>query len=397
MPWTTATPMTQRQQFIQAWLTERRTTRALCHDFGISEKTGYKWLARYQTGGPAALADQSRAPKQPPHQVDAAVRDAVLTLREQHPTWGARKLRAYLVHHRPGPVWPAPSTITELCHRAGLLVRRRPRPRATADWATPALTTAHAPNDVWATDFKGEFRLRSGTYCFPLTVSDLASRFLLACDALPGTAARPSQACFARLFATFGLPRVIRSDNGVPFAQPNALGALSRLAVWWIRLGIRPERTAKGTPQQNGAHERMHKTLKAEATRPPQASLPAQQRHFDRWRQEYNTDRPHEALGQSPPAAAYVPSDRRLPKRLPPLDYPCAADVRAVHHNGMVRVRSAAFHLSSVLAQEYVALEEQREAVWRVRFGPLQLGHWLPLDDTFHPEVSWLSELTSPP
>jgi hypothetical protein len=251
------------------------------------------------------------------------------------------------------------------------------------------LTSAAAPNEVWATDFKGEFRLQSSAYCYPLTVTDLHSRYLLGCTALPSTAGAPVQAAFTALFQRFGLPRVIRSDNGVPFAQPHALGGLSRLAVWWIRLGIRPERTAKGVPQQNGAHERMHRTLKAEAARPAEATFAQQQARFTRWQHEFNTVRPHEALGQTCPADHYTASDRRWPKRLPLLEYPATAEVRAVDIGGHVQLHRQTFFLSATLAGEYVGLEEVADARWRVCYGPLQLGTWAALDDTFEPDLQW--------
>ena len=391
MPWQTHSPMSRRQEFIDARLDARSLSmRALCAQFGISEKTGYKWWARFRAGGPAALADASKAPKVPPHQLTPAVRDAILALREAHPTWGARKLRVVLQRTDPTTGWPAASTIQQVCKRAGLIPARRRHAPKEAAWATTALTDAAAPNDVWATDFKGEFRLQPGPYCYPLTVTDLHSRLLLACTALASTASAPVQQVFTALFQCYGLPRVIRSDNGVPFAQPHALGGLSRLAVWWIRLGIRPERTAKGVPQQNGAHERMHRTLKAEAMRPVAATLAAQQQQFDRWRHEFNTERPHESLGQTCPSAHYVASDRRWPRRLPLLEYPSHAELRCVDLSGSIKLHGVKCFLSTALAGEYVALEEVADARWQVRFGPLHLGHWVARDDTFEPDLRWL-------
>lgn len=391
MPWQTQTPMSCRQEFIETLLQDRtRSMRAVCAQFGISEKTGYKWRARFVAGGPAALADASKAPHVPPHQVSPSVRAAILALREAHPTWGARKLRVVLAQTDPTVGWPAASTIQQLCKRAGLVPSRRRRAPQASAWAMRGLTAATAPNAVWATDFKGEFRLRTGPYCYPLTVTDVASRYLLGCTALASTASAPVQAVFTALFQRYGLPLVIRSDNGIPFAQPHALGGLSRLAVWWLRLGIRPERIAKGVPQQNGAHERMHRTLKAEATRPPAATLAAQQQQFDHWQREFNTVRPHEALGQTCPAAHYVASDRRWPRRLPLLEYPASAELRAVSMAGSIKLHGRLCFLSTALAGEYVALEEVADARWQIRFGPLQLGHWLPREETFDPDLRWL-------
>jgi putative transposase len=389
MPWQTSTPMSKRQEFIDALLSGRTPFRQLCAEFGINHKTGYKWRERFRLGGPAALADGSHAPKQPAHQVARDVREAIVALRQQHPTWGARKLRAWLAQRHPTTPWPAASTITLVCARAGLILPRRRHDPAHTRWATSALTKPDAPNRVWATDFKGEFKLQTGAYCYPLTLTDGHSRFLLACEALASTAGESAQPVFTRIFQRYGLPDVLRSDNGVPFSQPTALGGLSRLSVWWIRLGIRPERIAKGTPTQNGAHERMHRTLKAEATRPA-PSLDAQQRHFARWQHEYNHDRPHEALGQTPPAAHYQPSDRPWPKRLPPLDYPLSAEVRDVDANGYIRFRGDQFFLSTTLHGEAVALSQTDDEHWQVRFGPLQLGHYVTIDGSFIPDLTWL-------
>ena len=390
MPWQTSSPMSKRQEFIDALLSGRAPFRQLCAEFGVSAKTGYKWRERFRVGGPAALVDGSHAPRCPAHQVPRDVRESILALREAHPTWGARKLKARLAQQQPTTVWPAPSTITEVCKRAGLVAPRRRRDPAQSRWATPHLTTPDAPNRVWATDFKGEFRLRSGHYCYPLTVTDGYSRFLLGCDALSSTAFVTAQAAFTVLFQAFGLPECMRSDNGVPFAQPMALGGLSRLSVWWIRLGIRPERIRKGTPTQNGAHERMHRTLKAEATQ-PEGTLDAQQRRFTQWQHEYNHERPHEALGQTPPAAHYVRSERPWPKRLPPLHYAADAAVRSVDSSGSISFRNRPISLSTTLTGEVVALTEQPEDRWQIRFGPLQLGHYVAIDDTFEPALTWLT------
>lgn len=390
MPWQTSTPMSKRQEFIDALVSGRTPFRQLCAEFGINHKTGYKWRERFRTGGPAALADGSHAPKQPAHQLARTVREAVLALREAHPTWGARKLRAWLQRRHPTTGWPAASTITLVCKRAGLIPPRRRRDPAQTRWATTALTVPDAPNRVWATDFKGEFRMQSGAYCYPLTLTDGYSRYLLACEALGSTASGPVQAVFTRIFQHYGLPEVLRSDNGVPFAQPTALGGLSRLSVWWIRLGIRPERIAKGTPTENGAHERMHRTLKAEAAQPA-LTLEAQQRRLTHWQHEYNAERPHEALGQTPPAAHYLPSDRPWPKRLPTLEYPAAALLRCVDTTGSIHFRGQRLVLSSTLHGEYVALTETAHDRWQIRYGPLQLGHYVAIDDTFEPDLTWLT------
>jgi putative transposase len=257
------------------------------------------------------------------------------------------------------------------------------------------LTLAAAPNDVWTTDFKGEFRLGPGPYCYPLTVLDAQSRFLIGCTGLFSTSTLPVQIVFKRLFQRYGLPEVIRSDNGVPFASPIALGRLSKLSVWWIRLGIRPERIELGHPEQNGQHERMHRTLKAEATRPPSASLVQQQQRFDRFRREYNDERPHESLGQRPPASCYTPSSRAFPSPLPAPEYPAHFDVRRVTRNGVISWRGQYVFLTKALAREDVGLEETDTDTWNLSFGPLSLGSYHSPSNTFIPELRW--RISGPP
>jgi putative transposase len=394
MPWRTDSLMSQRLEFIEAVLhrTPGQSIRELCRSVGISERVGHKWLKRFGEGGPAALADRSHAPHQPAHQVPREVSDRLCALREEQPTWGARKLRDVLQREDPTVHWPAPSTITTLLDRAGLLTRRRRSLRERSAWAAGTLTAPTAPNEVWAADFKGEFRLRDGTWCYPLTLSDLHSRYVVGVRALASTAGEPTTAAIRAYFAEFGLPRVIRTDNGIPFGAPLALGGLSPLAVWWIRLGIRPERIQKGVPQQNGTHERMHRTLKAEATRPASASLAAQQQRFDRWRQTFNNRRPHEAHANTPPAHYYAPSPRSLPHRLPLLEYASTAELRRVSPNGFLKWRTAPIFLSTVLGGEYVAFEETANDEWTIRFGPLVLGVYSATLFAFTEHLNWSPE-----
>jgi len=390
MPWRITDPMSERLEFVRAALHRQGSFRELCGRFGVSEKTGYKWLNRYALEGPAALADRSHAPITPAHQVPPAQVAAICALRRCHPTWGARKLRVRLAVKAPGVRWPAPSTITTLLKHAGLVVSRHRRARERQGWAHAALTQPTSGNDVWAADFKGEFRLRHGAYCYPLTVSDLYSRYVLGCRALPSTASGLAQAHFLRLFEHYGLPQVIRTDNGGPFSAACALGGLSTLSVWWIRLGIRPERIAKGVPQQNGEHERMHRTLKAEATRHPAATPEAQQRLFDRWQRVFNHERPHEALGQTPPSAHFTPSPRPYPRRVPALAYPADAELRRVWSNGCVRWRGEPLFLSTALAGQYVALTRTTETEWAIRFCSLQLGVYHAAAMAFEEKLAWL-------
>jgi putative transposase len=383
--------MLQRQEFIRLVHQGRHPITELCITFGISEKTGHKWLARFARDGFTGLADRSHVPHSPPHQLSATVRRSVMCLREKHPSWGARKLRASVMRSSPEITWPAASTIGELLRREGL-VRPRRRRRSREQLGAPldlGRTVANSPNEMWTTDFKGEFRLGPGPYCYPLTEMDAHRRFLIGCTALLSTAQVPVQIVFTRLFQRYGLPRVIKSDNGVPFANPNALCRLSTLAVWWIRLGIRPERIEPGHPQQNGKHERLHKTLKAEATRPPGSTLREQQDRFDRFRREYNAERPHEALSQTPPAGCYVPSARQFPGKLPALEYPSHAEVRRVSANGTLAWKGRYLWLTKTLGNQDVSFEETETDIWNVSFGPLVLGTYHPPSNTFIQESYW--------
>lgn len=383
--------MSLRLDFVHAVHQRRRPITELCRGFQISEKTAHKWLARFAAEGEAGLVDRPPIAHACPHQLSAPLAAAILSLRHQHPTWGPRKLRAYLERKRPGMAWPAPSTIGTLLNRHGLVHPRRRPGGGPARWAPldQPLTRAEGPNDVWTTDFKGQFRLGSGVYCYPLTVLDAHSRYLLACRALKSTASAPVQHVFTRLFHTYGLPSVIRSDNGVPFACPLALSRLSPLAVWWIRLGIRPERIAPGAPQQNGAHERMHKTLKAETTRPAAPSAARQQQRFEAFRQEYNSERPHDALDLDVPASCYHASPRPMPMRLPEIEYPKHVEIRRVRRTGVIKWRGTRISLTSVLAHEVVALEPTAPDEWTVSFGPLVLGTLCDATRSFNPGSYW--------
>lgn len=375
MPWRASSPMSLRLEFIHEALLARTTFAEVCARYGISEKTGYKWRARFLAGGPTALQDRSHAPHTCPHRMSARLVELLCAERDAHPAWGARKLRPRLVAAHPDEVWPAASTLTAALKQTGRVAarpRREPRPHLAF-----ALTEPVAPNDVWSVDFKGEFRTGDGRYCYPLTVMDGASRMLLACRARLRIDGAETRASFHQLFQRHGLPRVIRSDNGSPFAGPGLRG-LSRLNVWWLRLGIRPERIHRGCPQENGAHERMHRTLKAATTRPPRAHCRAQQRCFDVFRREYNTERPHEALGQVPPATQYVPSPRPYLTRLPPLDYPAHYERRRVGSNGHFRWQARSIFLTKSLVGEDIGFAPVDETRWLAYFGPQLLGQFTP-------------------
>ncbi|MGH8688159.1 MAG: IS481 family transposase [Burkholderiales bacterium] len=326
--------MDQRTQFIADYLRGALSVTELCALYEVSRKTGYKFIERYLRQGPAGLEERSRRPHESPNRTDEEIVAAILEARRRHPSWGGKKLLALIrKRHRD---WDLPhrSTVCDILSRHGMVPTRRTRRRI----GHPGKPTRSilAPNDLWSADFKGQFKTGNGRYCYPLTVTDGFSRYLLGCQGLNSTAVHEAKPVFTRLFQEYGLPRRIRTDNGVPFAT-NTLARLSRLLAWWVRLGVMPELIEPGKPQQNGRHERMHRTLKAEATRPAAASLPAQQRKFNTFRQEFNHDRPHEALDQETPASLYQPSTREMPSKVPALVYPDRFEVRYVSANGGIR------------------------------------------------------------
>ncbi len=371
MPWRETSPMYERRRFVADYLANRFGMSELCARYGISRKTGYKWLDRFEAEGTPGLHDRSPRPHSCAHQTPQEVVDALLAYRRRHPRWGPKKLLIRLQQHRPSWPWPAPSTASAILKQHGL-VRPRRRTRRLGHPGRPQ-TEMNQPNATWTADFKGEFKTRDGLYCYPLTVADGYSRYLLACQGLDGTTHDASKRVFHQIFLKYGLPERIRTDNGVPFAS-SALGRLSRLSVWWIRLGIIPELIEPAKPYQNGRHERLHKTLKADATRPPAATRRAQQRRFNTFRHEYNHERPHEALQQRPPAAFYQPSSRPYPQQLAPLEYHDHWEVRLVSRNGGIRWHGRWVNISHVLAEEYIALEEIDNGLWAVYFSQLELG-----------------------
>ena len=372
MPWKTSGPVDQRVQFIAAAQGDpAEPFSVLCARFGISRKTGYKWVARYNEGGPATLLDRPSRPRQMAHATAVALVARLLDARKAHPRWGPKKLRALLQAQDPTGPWPAASTVGDLLKRHGLIVPRRRRVRWTtprADRPVPA-----GPNDTWCVDFKGDFALGDGTRCYPLTVTDLHSRYLFCVTCLHSTQGEPVRAEFERLFALYGLPARMRSDNGVPFAT-TAPGGLSPLAIGWVKRGITLERTDPGHPEQNGAHERMHRTLKDDATRPPEHDRAAQQVRFDRFRREYNELRPHESLGQTTPASHYAPSSRMGAGVLADPVYPAGWRALRVSKPGKIEVHGHPMHLHAMLVGERVGLEPLDEHRWAVFFGPVRLG-----------------------
>ena len=381
MPWSETTPMNQRLEFIREHETELFTMTELATQYGISRKTGYKWLERFDVEGALGLRDRSRRPHESPQATDPELLATLIRVRQRHPRWGAKKLLTVAARQDAKADWPAPSTVAAHLKARGLIIgRRRRRPPVVAPSRRGPITQA---NEVWTTDFKGEFRTGDGWYCYPLTLRDGFSRFVLRCDALAAHTLDVTRPRFARAFAEYGLPERLRSDNGPPFGGPG-LGRLSSLAVWWIRLGIVPERIDPGHPEQNGSHEQFHAVLKAETARPPAASAAAQQRRFTRFCAEYNQERPHEALDQAVPATRYQPSPRPLPRRLPPLEYPGHAEIRRVDQNGYVSWRQPLF-VSAALAGEDVAFEEVDDGIWTVTFATIVLGRFDERQHRIHP------------
>lgn len=373
MPWRERSPMDERVQFISDYQRQLWTMTEICDRYGISRKTGYKWIARYTATGAAGLAERSSRPQHSPQATAAPVAKAIVALRRQYPTWGGKKILSVLREREPTWALPAVSTANDILKRAGLVAaRRRRRPLGHVGYEATRLTV---PNQVWTADFKGQFRTGDAQLCYPLTICDGYSRFVLRCDALRAPTTLDTMDRFRRAFAEYGVPHRIRTDNGEPFAAAS-LGRLSRLSAWWIRLGIHPELIAPASPQQNGAHERMHRTLKAETTRPPARHRRAQQVRFRTFRRRYNFERPHEALGQQPPGRFYTASTRPLPAVLEPLVYPGHWEVRRVHRPGVMSWHSRNIVISTVLIGEDIGLEPIDEGEWDLYFGPVRLGRF---------------------
>ena len=364
--------MDERMRFVLEVEQGEQPVSELCRIYGVSRETGYVWLRRYREFGLEALGDVGRAPLQHPNQTPERIEQAVLELRRAHMRWGPRKLKRLLEQQRPRQVWPAASTIGAMIAREGLVVPRKRRRRVPP--YTEPFATADAPNRVWCADFKGWFRTGDGTRIDPLTISDAHSRYLLRCQAVEKTDTERVQAVFEAAFREYGMPESIRSDNGAPFAS-RALCGLSRLSVWWMKLGIRPERIEAGHPEQNGRHERMHRTLKQETAMPPKRNPRSQQRGFDRFREEYNQVRPHEALAMKTPEQVYIPSPRQFPSRVPEVEYPSAMQIRKVRPKGEISWSGHGHvFLTEVLIGEHVGLLQLDDRYWKVYFMQLPIA-----------------------
>jgi putative transposase len=371
MPFKGADPVKARMRFVAMKEEGLFTHTELCERFGVTRQAGYDLIKRYEAEGVDGLKDRSHAPKRVPHRIAEEVAAVLLETRKAHPDWGPRTILAYLAGQHLELELPAASTVGDLFKRSGMV---HPRPRRRV-WRHPGRSTitAKAPNEMWSVDFKGQFRTRDGQTCYPLTVADTHTRFLLGCNGLSSTGHQGAQQVFDRLFREYGLPGAIRSDNGSPFSS-KAIGGLSRLNVWWTQLGIHHDRTEPGHPEQNGSHERMHRTLKRVTVWPPAADGVEQQARFDAFRAEYNHVRPHHALEMRTPGSLYRPSERTLPECLAGPEYPGHCIIRQVRANGIVHFRDRDLFLSEVLIGHHVAFEEIGDRLWSVYFYDLLLA-----------------------
>ncbi len=372
MAWQETRVVDSRMMFISEVLKGNCSMSELCERFGVSRKTGYKWLDRYQAEGPGGLEDRSRAPHNHPKGISEEVRQTILAAKERFSHWGPLKIGHWL--WRKHPDWsgrPAASTIGAFLKSQGLVRTRRfsKRPSPTRQ----PLTQGNSPNEVWCADFKGHFRMKDGRRCNPLTVSDQFSRYLLCCQHLDTMHYDGVRRQFERIFTEYGLPLVMRTDNGVPFAC-YGLGGLTRLSAWWVRLGIHPERIESGKPQQNGRHERMHRTLKEHTAAPPANGPRSQQRSFDKFIDEFNQERPHEAIGMRTPASLYVSSVRQLPSRLREIAYPDGMTLRKVSDHGGISYCGRRLFITESLADEWIGIERMDEDTSRLWYCNYELG-----------------------
>jgi putative transposase len=364
--------MDERLAFVRDAHRDRFTMSELCARYGVSRRIGYKWLARFEAEGRPGLSDRSRAPHHRPQRLGDALIELLVAERTAHPFWGARKLLTVLGKRHPRIAhWPAPSTVADLLARRGLVKRRRSRRKPIHPGVVRPDTAA--PNDLWTADFKGQFRTGDGQYCYPLTVADQHTRYLLSCHGVLTTKTHVTKPVFERAFREFGLPIAIRTDNGIPFAT-QAVHGLSYLNVWWMRLGILHQRIRPASPQENGAHERMHRTLKRQAIKPVRHTCAAQQRNFDAFRREYNEERPHETLGQETPGSRYRASPRPYPERLPVIDYPGHFLVKKITTGGTFRFRDRLLYLANAMVDQPIGLEETDDGEWTIWFNGILLA-----------------------
>ena len=371
MPWKECNKMDEKVKFVGRLL-EGEKMATLCREFGISRKTGYKILRRYQEFGGEGMTDRSRRPYKQANQIPYQVEKAIVGIKKEWPSWGAPKIREKLKRRYPDIQLPAKSTIHAILDRNGLVKKRRKR-RYRAEGTT--LTSAQEPNQLWCADYKGEFLLGNRKYCYPLTITDYSSRYLLASEALETTREKYAFGIFEAAFREYGLPRAVRTDNGVPFSSVQAMFGLSRLSVWWLRLGIGIERIKPGHPEQNGRHERMHLTLKKEATKPAGGNLLQQQEKLDKFKQDYNFERPHQALGMKYPGEIYRRSSREY-RGLPEVEYPLHDLTAIVTHCGRICLNGRKINFSQVFAGQKVGIREVDDKIWLVSFMEYDIGYF---------------------
>jgi putative transposase len=390
MPWKECHVVDERLRFVGRLLDGEKMA-VLCEEFGISRKTGYKIYDRYKETGRQGLTDRSRRPYRHANQLPMVVEKVIVRLKKEYPSWGAPKIRERLKQRWPDMHCPAISTVHAVLDRHQLVRHKRRRVRPRLEGTT--LSRPVTPNTLWCADYKGEFLLGNHRYCYPLTITDFASRYLLACEALSTTQERYAFGVFERAFQDFGLPQAIRTDNGVPFASAHALYGLSKLAVWWLRLGIQLERITPGHPQQNGRHERMHLTLKTEATRPAAANVLQQQGRFDTFIHRFNHERPHQALDMRTPASLYTPSARPY-RGVDELDYPFHDWTAVITTCGRICYQRRKINVSQVFSGQKVGVKQVGEHVWLVSFMHYDLGYFddetcrlEPIDNPFGPQL----------
>lgn len=365
--------MKQRREFVEMYLKQRYSMEMLCRLYGVSRKTGYKTIARFKEGGWEGLIERSHAAQRHPNATDAGIAERLIEAKHERPRWGPEKLLDWLRTKEPDENWPAVSTAGAILKRAGLVKANRRRRQITHP-GRPKIGPVTAANQVHNIDFKGNFRTRDGRWCYPLTLTDTFSRSLLLCQGFLSPTFQETHAALKRCFREYGLPDAMRSDNGEPFVSSQSLAGLSRLGVWLIKLGIERIRTRPGSPQDNGLHERMHRTLKEETAIPPSGNLAAQQRRFNQFRRDYNEERPHRALDGRTPSSCYSASPRQMPERIPSIEYDGHMMVRSVRTDGTIKWKGQHLFVSEVLEGERVGLEETDYGIWSVHFGSTLLG-----------------------
>lgn len=372
MPWKMEKPMDQKVKLLSAWLEGGTSISELSKRYGVSRKTIYKWICRYEQEGIKGLEEKSRVPHNHFNITEAEKVERIIDYKLHHMTWGPKKIQNCLQKAYPEETWPSASTIGSWLKKNDLVKDRKKR-RHVQRYQDHFIDCTK-PNDVWSADYKGQFYTRDRKVCYPLTITDNFSRYIIACDGLEGPRYAETIACFERVFREYGLPLAIRTDNGTPFAG-TGLGGLSRLSIWWIKLGIIPERIDPGEPQQNGRHERMHRTLKESTVKPEIQNLSKQQREFDFFRVEYNTERPHESIGMKRPIELFKKSNRAFPNKLKPIEYPDTFLVRNVKRGGEIRLGNGFYFITGLLYREQIGLKEISDGLFQINFGLHRLGY----------------------